>query len=85
MIWLNKAGTFGIASAAYWWCRLGGTIVRASHQLLGTYLGVWHTLFSDDRFIAKSFPEAPSSILLILLYFMVLRVPFELAQNPRRD
>ncbi len=25
-IWLNKTGTFGVASAAYWWARLVGLV-----------------------------------------------------------
>ena len=56
MVWGNKVGMFGVASAAYWWARLGGAIVRSSHHLLGPRLGVWHTLFADDGLVGKDFP-----------------------------
>ena len=36
-LWLNKVGTFGVSSAAYWWTRLFGCVGRL----------VWHVL-SDD-------------------------------------
>ena len=34
-LWLNRVGTFGVASASYWWARLAGTIARWVMRLLG--------------------------------------------------
>ena len=75
MVWVNTVGTFGVSSAAYWWSRAGGALVRVSHHLLGQQLGLWHCLFSDDGLIGHSFPEAPMAMLMLLLYFDILRVP----------
>ena len=39
-VFLHTRGTFGIASAAYWWQRLAACIVRLCHRLAGRDLGV---------------------------------------------
>ena len=38
IIWLNKTGTFGVASAAYWWARLMGLV---GHFALNAMLDDW--------------------------------------------
>ena len=43
--------------------------------MLGPRLGVWHTLFADDGLVGKDFPSAPLSILMVMLLFIVLKVP----------
>eukprot|EP00438_Fugacium_kawagutii_P028291 Skav219866 [mRNA] locus=scaffold777:33085:36336:+ [translate_table: standard] len=47
-IYMHTCGTFGIASAAYWWGRCAATLLRLSHVLGGSALGLWHLLFADD-------------------------------------
>ena len=32
-VWLNKVGTFGVASAGYWWGRSGARVLRLAHYL----------------------------------------------------
>ena len=49
--------------------------MRTSHHILGNSLGLFHTLFSDDGLLGQSFPNAPISIFLVLLFFDVLQVP----------
>ena len=46
-IWLNKTGTFGVASAAYWWARLMGVVGRFA---LNAMLDDWFfaLIFVDD-------------------------------------
>ena len=48
--WLNKVGTFGVASAGHWWGRAGGAIVRFSHYMSGPRIDfmLWVLLYSDD-------------------------------------
>ena len=50
-IWLNKTGTFGVASAAYWWSRLMGLIGRFA---LNAMLDDWFLalIFVDDIHMA---------------------------------
>ena len=34
-LWLNKVGTFGVASAGYWWGRAGAAVMRLGHYFVG--------------------------------------------------
>eukprot|EP00435_Cladocopium_sp_Y103_P070051 s861_g34.t1 len=53
-IFLHKRGTFGIASAAYWWQRLAAGLVRVCHSLGGVELGILHLLFADDGWVVAT-------------------------------
>ena len=33
-IWLNTVGTFGVASAGYWWGRAGAAVFRLAYYLI---------------------------------------------------
>ena len=47
-VWLNKVGTYGLGSAAYWWGRFAsGVLVRLVHYLADD-VGVEALLFADD-------------------------------------
>eukprot|EP00438_Fugacium_kawagutii_P016715 Skav227659 [mRNA] locus=scaffold58:564261:566969:- [translate_table: standard] len=52
-IYMHTRGTFGIASAAYWWGRCAASLVRLAHGLAGKDLGVWHLLFADDGWMVS--------------------------------
>ena len=66
-IWLNKTGTFGVASAAYWWSRLMGLVGRFA---LNVMLDVWFfaLIFVHDIHMASGC----SSRLLSLWRFITL-------------
>ena len=44
-LWLNKVGTFGVASAGYWWGRLGVASVHLCGLVFGFDLLLWVLLF----------------------------------------
>ncbi len=48
-IYVHTRGTFGVASAAYYWQRAG--LIRVVHRLAGRELGVYHLLFADDGWL----------------------------------
>ena len=76
MVYLRKRGTFGIASAAYWWQRCIATMIRTGHRLCGRELEIYHLLFADDGWmvgLGKHFWRQP-------LYWLFL---LELAEIPR--
>lgn len=52
-IYVHTRGTFGVASAAYYWQRTAACMVRLCHRLAGQELGVYHLLFADDGWIAS--------------------------------
>eukprot|EP00435_Cladocopium_sp_Y103_P027686 s1708_g6.t2 len=47
-VFVHTRGTFGVASAAYWWGRCASTAVRLIHRLADKHLSLWHLLFADD-------------------------------------
>ena len=47
-------GTFGVASAAYWWGRVAAAIVRLIHRLADQELGVYHLIYADDGWLVAT-------------------------------
>ena len=47
-IFINTVGTFGVASAAYWWARVAGGFVRLVHYAVGLRAVCWALLMADD-------------------------------------
>ena len=50
-VYVHTRGTFGVASAAYYWQRLAATMIRVAHRLGGRDLGLLHLLFADDGWL----------------------------------
>eukprot|EP00438_Fugacium_kawagutii_P030206 Skav207292 [mRNA] locus=scaffold434:298126:309294:- [translate_table: standard] len=74
-IWLNKVGTFGVASAAFWWARLMGLIGRLT---LGVSLRDWLFIltFVDDLHIAVGGPHRWLTFWRVLACLEMVGVPF---------
>ena len=47
-IFINNVGTFGVASASYWWGRIAASGLRLTHELLGPRFPVELLIFADD-------------------------------------
>ena len=76
-VYLNKVGTFGIGSAAYWWGRLGACLIRLTYMLLGESHPLDILLFADDvEFIAET-PSERASILLAVTILLAVGTPFK--------
>jgi hypothetical protein len=73
--WLNTVGTFGIASAGYYWSRLLAGAGRGLHYVLSRE-SIWQLIFSDDFAWTASGPDFELKLILTLLYYVVLGVPF---------
>ena len=68
VLWLNKVGTFGISSAAYWWGRVGALLLRLSHRLLWTdHAGF---LYVDDFLFRLLKDVAPLRASLLCLFWV---------------
>ena len=74
-VYLNTVGTFGVASAAYWWQRLGSAIMRALHYILQHDHALFALLFADDGFLTGRGRAAFPALLLSLLFFAVIGLP----------
>ena len=47
-VFINTVGTFGIASASYYWSRVAGAVGRLAQYLIGNAATTWHMLVADD-------------------------------------
>ena len=74
-LWLNLVGTFGVASAGYWWGRAGGALIRLTHYINGLEHAIWSLLYSDDGWSVGQGDRADVALLLQILMLSVLGVP----------
>ena len=74
-MYLNKTGTFGISSAAYWWGRLAAAMRRSGLLLLGPLSPLWALLFADAFNLTADGREYARSILMFVWWLVVLGVP----------
>ena len=47
-VFVNTVGTFGIASASYYWSRVAAAVGRLAQYLAGYSCTTWHMLVADD-------------------------------------
>jgi hypothetical protein len=74
-VFLNTRGTYGVASAAYWWGRIGAALVRLVHYTWGSFLPGWLMLFADDWDVAARGRRFREIILVFILLLQILGVP----------
>ena len=74
-VWLNRVGTFGIGSIAYWWQRLASGLGRLSLRLVEDSW-VFVLIFADDLQIASAGRHKFRTIWKILLIWMMCGAPF---------
>ena len=72
---MNKTGTFGVASAVYWWSRVATAAVRGAHYLLGHELAMWLLLVSDDLAMLITHSKIRESVLMVLVFLRVMGFP----------
>ena len=76
-VWLNRVGTYGMGSAAYWWSRFAAAaVVRLSYYLVGQGSLLDILIYVDDLLLVAGQREDLVSIAVILLAFAALRIPF---------
>ena len=75
VVWLNKVGTFGVASAAFWWSRLMGLLGR--HALnLSRNDWVFVLTFVDDLHIAAGGTNRWLAIWRFIVALELVEAPF---------
>ena len=75
VVWLNRTGTFGIASAAYWFSRLIGLVGRLSFRvLLEAFIFV--LIYADDLHLIGAGKDRWLNIWMTLALFCVQGTPF---------
>jgi hypothetical protein len=76
-IFMHKTGTFGIASAGYWWGRFGAAVSRLMLYVLGEELPGWVLLFADDWDIDAQGRNFVLTLLVAAWFLAVLGVPIK--------
>ena len=76
-IFVNKVGTFGVASTPYWWGRLSGALVRLTHYLLGPDVPIELLLYADDLEGLGIGPEGRKGLALGYIYLAAVGSPFK--------
>ena len=72
-LYLNTCGTFGAASAPYWWSRLMGHVMRVVYYICGESLQLYQLVYVDDGLLIGSGPFFERSIMMSLLIFSVFK------------
>ena len=74
-IWVNKVGTFGVASAGYWWGRAGAAALRFTHYLQGIAYMLWIMLYSDDEWVVGRTEHYEIRLMLHMFILAILNAP----------
>ena len=77
-VWLNCVGTYGVASAGYWWSRLSASIlVRFFYYVLSASGNQDCLLFADDILILMGRLEEVVDVGALIYLWVVLGVPWK--------
>jgi hypothetical protein len=76
-IWANESETFGVGSAAYWWSRLSGALVRAVHGILGHRWILDILLYADDIEITMADADEREGAVMAIFIMLSLGAPFK--------
>ena len=76
-LYINLVGTFGVASASYWWSRIAGAGMRLIHDLLGREYAGERLLYADDLGAIGSGVMGRRGLVLTFLYLSALGFPFK--------
>ena len=74
-VYVHTRGTFGVASAAYWFGRVIGVVVRCSHRLMGRHMGLLHLIYADDGWLTATGTRFWRKILTWLFIYELLEIP----------
>ena len=71
----NTVGTFGVASASYYWCRTAAAFGRLSQYFGGNAARTWHMVVADDFHLEAGGPAYRSALMVFFVLCAVSGVP----------
>ncbi len=74
-IYCNTVGTFGVASASFWWGRVAGTLFRVMHRVMPWDALLYLLLFADDGLILAGGEDYHRYILGAFIFLEIMEVP----------
>ena len=72
---MNTVGTFGVASASYYWSRVAGALGRLSQYLAGDRVSTWHMLVADDFHLEAGGPSYRPALIVFFALCAACGVP----------
>ena len=78
--WLNRVGTFGVGSAAYWWSRLSGGLMRFVYGICGKEWSFEALLFADDLDFEAESEKERIAVVFALFLLIVVGAPMKAAK-----
>ena len=74
-VFINTVGTFGIASASYYWSQVAAAVGRLVQYLSAYTSTSWHMLVADDYLLESGGAEYRTGLLLFFVLCAVVGVP----------
>ena len=74
-LYVNMVGTFGVASAAFWWGRAAAVIFRVFHRVMPEHLLFYLMLFADDGLLMAAGEDYHKVVVALFLYLDIMEVP----------
>jgi len=75
-IYFQKRGTFGVASASYWWGRLAAALLRLLYRVVPERALFWGMVLADDFKFEAAGPDFVEVLLLAVLTAEVVGFPW---------
>jgi len=75
-MYFMKRGTFGVASASYWWGRLAASLLRLLYRVVPERALCWGMVLADDFKFEAAGPDFVEVLLLVVLTAEVLGFPW---------
>ena len=84
-VYINTVGTFGVASASYYWSRVASSIGRLTQYLAGNRAESWHLLVADDFHLESAGESYRSALLVFFVLCAVSGVPLAWSKTAGGD
>ena len=72
---MNTVGTFGVASASYYWSRVAGSIGRIAQYCTGAQATTWHLFVADDYHLEASGSKFRAALLVFFVVCDTVGIP----------
>ena len=76
-VFVNTVGTFGVASASYYWSRVASSVGRLCQYIPGGAARTWHLLVADDFHLEAGGPAYREALMVFFVLCSVAGIPLE--------
>ena len=84
-VYINKVGTFGVASASHYWSRAASALGRLTQYITGRTANTWHQLVADDFHLEASGTEYRAALVSFFVLCSTAGVPLSWGKTAGGD